>query len=228
MAVYGMHHIAFMTSDMKAQIEFYTQVVGLKLVGIFPFHGVDGATHCFLEGGNGFLLSFVQIKGREVDPVYGVSHARDVSDPVAGGALQHVALNVDTMDEMLNLRDRLRSNGYAVFGPLAHGISYSMYLGSPEGIHLEFATSDACETITAEKWVVPESAAIFDISEDDLERYKNPPAFKGKGGAVPQPSIDKAVLPTPIPQPMFEQLGYLSDEDLEKAMRFSAPAEAAE
>lgn len=228
MAVNGVHHLAFMTSDMKAQIEFYTQVVGMRLVGIFPFHGVDGATHCFLDAGDDFLLSFVQIKGSEVDPVYGVSHARDVSDPMAGGALQHIALNLDSMDEMLEMRDRLRSKGYAVFGPLAHGLSYSMYLGAPEGIHLEFATSEACDPIKAENWVEPESAALFGISEAELQLYMDPPEVVTSHGAVPQPAIEEAILPTPIPRPMFEKLGYLSDEELAEAMRFSAPSEAAE
>lgn len=228
MAVNGMHHAAFMTNDMKAQIEFYTQVVGLKLVGIFPMHGVEGASHCFLDAGNGFLLSFVQIKGREVEPVYGVSHARDVSDPAAGGAIQHIALTVDTMEEMLALRDRLRSSGYAVFGPLDHGLSRSMYLGSPEGIHLEFATPDTCEPMKAEDWIIPETAASLGMSEDDLKRYTNPPAFQDKGGSVPQPPLEAAVYPTPIPRPMFDQLGYLNDADLEEALRFPAPSEVAE
>ena len=227
MATNGMHHAAFLTNDMKAQIEFYTQVVGLKLVGIFPMHGVDGAAHCFLDAGNGFLLSFVQLAGDKVDPVYGVSHALDGATPAAGGVIQHIALTLNTMDEMMQMRDRLRSNGYAVFGPFDHGIAWSMYLGSPEGIHLEFATADTCEPMKVEDWIIPETASELGISQDDLKRYMAPPEFKGEDGAVPQPSLDTAVYPSPIPRKMFERFGYLPDEELGDAVRYSAPAEAA-
>ena len=226
----GGDHIAFMTNDMKAQIEFYTQVVGYELVGIFPFHGVDGTAHCFLDSGNGFMLSFVQHgpQTEKVEPVYGVSHARDVSGPAAGGAVQHIAMAVDTMDEMLALRDRLRNAGYAVFGPLEHGMCQSMYLGSPEGIQLEFATTDGCEPFNSDEWVIPETAAELGISAEDLERYRNPPKLELTGGKVVQPPKETAIPPAPIPAPMFEQLGYLSDEDLKKAMGFPVPADAAE
>ena len=228
MAMGGASHAAFMTNDMKAQIEFYTQVVGYELVGIFPFHGVDGTVHCFLDSGNGFMLSFVQHSGEKVEPVYGVSHARDVSGPAAGGAMQHIAMAVDTMDEMMALRDRLRSAGYAVFGPLPHGMCYSMYLGSPEGIQLEFATTEGCAPYNSDEWVMSESAAQMGISADDLKRYRNPPPLELTGGKVPQPPKETAVPPAPIPAPMFEQLGYLSDEELKKAMGFPVPSEAAE
>lgn len=228
MGMGGASHVAFITNDMKAQIEFYTQVVGYKLVGIFPFHGVDGAAHCFLDAGNGFLFSFVQLQGEKIEPVYGISHPRDVGDPIAGGAMQHIAMSVDTMDEMYALRDRLRNAGYAVFGPLEHGMCQSMYLGSPEGILLEFATTDGCAPFSDEEWIMPQTAAELGMSEDDLQRYRNPPALARKGGSVPQPPIEVAVPPAPIPRAVFEQLGYLSDEELKEAMRFPVPADAAE
>ena len=225
MALTGIHHAAFISNDMKAQIEFYTQVLGMKLVGIFPMHGVPGASHCFIEAGKDSYVSFVQIQDVHVDPVYGVSHAVDSAHPVAGGAMQHMAFNCDSMEEMLALRDRLRSNGYAVFGPLEHGMSYSMYFGGPEGMLLEYATTDQCDPVRAEDWVGYETAEALGMSQSDVARYVNPPAFEGKGGAVPQPPLDSAIYPTPIPREMYDALGHLSDEELKEAMRFEAPAE---
>ena len=223
MGMAGINHLAFITNDMKAQIEFYTQIVGYELVGIFPFHGVDGATHCFLDSGNGFLLSFVQ-QGENVEkvaPVYGVSHARDVGGPAAGGAMQHIAMEVDSMDELMALRDRLRTAGYAVFGPLSHGSTYSMYLGSPEGIQLEFVTTEGCTPLDPEKWIEPASAAALGMNAEDLKRYRHPPKLEMTGGKVPQPPKETAVPPAPIPAPMFEKLGYLNDEELNAAMNFA-------
>lgn len=221
----GVHHIAFITNNMKAQMEFFTQVVGMKLVGLFPMHGVEGASHCFIEAGEDSYLSFVEIEGKKVDPVIGVTHAVDAGGEVAGGVMQHIAFKCDTMKEMLDLRDRLRSNGYAVFGPLDHGMSQSMYLGAPEGIHLEFSTVDTCAPVVAEDWVDPNTGAALEMSESDLARYMSPAAFSAQGGAVPQPAPESSVYPTPIPRPMFEALGHLSDAELAAAMSFEAPAE---
>ena len=57
--------------------------------------------------------------------------------------MQHVALNVDSEAALLALRDRLRTHGCWVMGPLDHGMCKSMYLAAPEGIVLELATSAA-------------------------------------------------------------------------------------
>lgn len=227
MGLSGVHHVAFISNDMKAQIEFYTQACGMKLVGLFPMHGVEGATHCFLEAGENTYMSFVQIKDVNIQPEIGVSHAADITSPVAGGAMQHVAFKVDTMEEMLALRDRLRSHGYGVFGPLEHGMSESMYIGAPEGILLEFATADTCEPVRTEEWVLSTAAAEVGISEEDLKRYISPAPFEGKGGTVEQPTGDALIYPTPIPQPMFEALGYLPDEQFREAMRFTQPSKEA-
>ncbi|MGL1567551.1 VOC family protein, partial [Vibrio parahaemolyticus] len=64
----GLHHAAFITKDMKAQIEFFTQIVGMQLVGIFPMHGCEGAVHCFIETGENDFLSFVQLPNGVPEP----------------------------------------------------------------------------------------------------------------------------------------------------------------
>lgn len=45
----GIHHIAIMSADMKAQLTFFTQVMGFPLKGLFEMHGVPGGKHAFLE-----------------------------------------------------------------------------------------------------------------------------------------------------------------------------------
>lgn len=224
MPMNGLHHAAFITKDMKAQIEFFTQVVGMKLVGIFPMHGAEGAVHCFIEAGENDFLSFVQLKDPVAEPVPDVSHARDVLSPVAPGVLQHIAFKVDTMAELLEMRDRLRSRGYAVFGPLSHGMNHSMYFGGPEGLQMEYSTTEGCPKVEPEEWVDPAAAATLGMSRDDLARYVNPPAFTGSDvGKVPQPPEEALVFAPPVPAPMFKALGYLPDEELAIAMRFEAP-----
>lgn len=226
MELTGIHHLALSTNDMKVQIEFFTQVVGMKLVGLFPMHGTEGASHCFLEAGEDCFLSFVQMQGVSIDPVIGVSHAADAGSAVAGGAMQHLSFKLDTMREMLDMRDRLRSNGYAVFGPLDHGISHSIYFAGPEGLLLEFATPEGCAAMDPAVWVEPATGELLGMSKEDLDRYISPPAFAGKAGAVPQPTGEGSVYPTPIPRPMYDALGLLNDQELKEALSFNAAAAA--
>src|SRR5260370_7015524 len=47
----GLHHIAICTKDIKGQIEFYTQVVGMELCALYWMHGVDNTFHAFLRIG---------------------------------------------------------------------------------------------------------------------------------------------------------------------------------
>ena len=86
------------------------------------------------------------------------------------------------------MRDRLRSKGVPVLGPMDHGMCVSMYFAGPENLALELSYSN--EPIDANAWIDPEVQALAGISDDDLERYRNPAAFEDNGGATPQPGAD--------------------------------------
>jgi hypothetical protein len=55
----GLHHIAICTRDIKKQIEFYTQAVGMELVALYGMHGVERTFHGFVRMGNS-SIAFVQ------------------------------------------------------------------------------------------------------------------------------------------------------------------------
>ena len=59
-----------------------------------------------------------------------------------GGSVEHA------------LRDRIRSRGVNVIGPLDHGMCHSIYFAGPEDLSLEIATSAA--PIDARAWIDPE------------------------------------------------------------------------
>ncbi|MCB1283491.1 MAG: hypothetical protein KDB20_04035, partial [Microthrixaceae bacterium] len=54
----------------------------------------------------------------EIEPIDQVTHAGHGGGLSAAGTMQHVSFNVDTFDALETLRDRLRSNGVPVFGPI--------------------------------------------------------------------------------------------------------------
>lgn len=137
----GVHHVAFCTRDMKAQLQFFTEVVGLELTGLFWMHGVEGAFHAFLKLNDDSCFSFVQTADAgEREPVKGVTYPAWGGDPVAWGTLQHIALNVPSREALLAMRDRIRSHGYEISDPVPHGFCESIYMRAPEHIMLEFST----------------------------------------------------------------------------------------
>ncbi len=127
----GVNHIALSVSSMKRTLEFYTGVLGLRLIGLFPMHGVPGASHAFLDMGGGRMLSFIQFTTRP-EKHEGVTHPADPGSPSAVATMHHLALQVPAV-----LRDRVKQAGIRVSRPYDHGFCISIYLKGPDGEQLE-------------------------------------------------------------------------------------------
>lgn len=179
----GVHHLAICTKDIKKQIDFFSQVVGMELVALYWMHGVDKTFHGFVKMGNSSIAFVQSAEIGEIQPQMGVSHAAWTAAPVAAGVMQHVALNVDTEADLLAIRDRVRTHGHWVMGPIDHGFCKSIYLAAPEGIMLEFSTSEG-KPIDAEAWIDPDVVRLAGISMAELQRFKNPPEFQSRGGRL--------------------------------------------
>lgn len=189
--VEGLHHLALCTADMKSQIEFFTDKLGMELQALYWMHGVENTWHGFLRLNDESSIAFVcnpDIKNIEVQ--MGVTHAGNPGANSAAGTMQHLALKVKDHDEMMAMRDRLRSKGVPVLGPLDHGMCVSMYFAGPENLSLELSYS--MEPINNEQWIDPEVVALAGISAEELARYKKPAAFADSGGSVGQPAIADA------------------------------------
>ena len=186
--VEGLHHLALCTADMKSQIEFFTDKLGMELQALYWMHGVENTWHGFLRLNDESSIAFVcnpEIEGIEVQ--MGVTHAGNPGANSAAGTMQHLALKVKDHDEMMAMRDRLRAKGVPVLGPMDHGMCVSMYFAGPENLSLELSYSS--EPINNAQWIDPEVGALAGLSEEELERDKNPAAFPGSGGSVSQPAI---------------------------------------
>ena len=218
----GVHHLAICTKNMKEQVEFFTQVVGMELVALYWMHGVKNTYHGFVKLGDSSSIAFVQgPESGEVQAAPGVSHASWTAGVVAPGAMQHLALNVDTEEDLLTMRDRVRSHGHWVMGPLDHGFCKSIYFTGPEGMMLEFSTSEG-ETIDAESWIDPEVVKLNGINSEELAKYKNPPAFQSRGGKVSNPEVDLENPPMNFP-PGQEVVYSMSDEEVTSRLSETTP-----
>ena len=118
----------------------------------------------------------------------GETHAGNPGANCAKGAMQHVALRVRDHEELLAMRDRLRSKGVPVMGPMDHGFCASIYFAGPENLSLELSYSKAPIDQTA--WIDPEVTELAGISVEELARYKKPADYADQGGAVAQPALD--------------------------------------
>lgn len=218
----GVHHLAISTGDIKAQIEFFSDVLGAELVALFWMHGVPGGWHGFCRLNDRCSVAFVQLPANaDIEPEIGVTHAGSGAGTSSPGTMQHVAFDVDTHEELLAIRDRIRSKGVNVIGHIDHGMCESIYFAGPEGLTLEVATSS--EALNPDAWIDPEVVALAGISPEELERYRAPSPYAGEGGGVPQPPFDPDKPHLHYPPERYEQVLALSDEEITKLSSYAEP-----
>ena len=218
----GIHHIAIMTADMKAQIAFFSDVLGCRLVAIFDMHGVPGGLHAFLHLADDCSFSLVQLPGTEEIPVQlGVTHAGSGSGKSAPGTMQHLAFKVANREELLAIRDRIRVKGVNVIGPIDHGMCQSIYFAGPENLALEVAFSDAA--LEPARWIDPATLAKAGISAEEAARFANPDPYAGAGGSVTQPPYDPAKPHQAMPEAMYKAILAAPDDVIWKTASYAEP-----
>ncbi len=161
----GVHHLAIVCKDMARTVDFYTNVLGMKLVKGFDLGGGMGQ-HFFFDMGGGNLLAFFWFKGApEAAP--GVASSAGLvrqGDSIisAHGSMNHVALKAP-LDEIEAYREMLMAKGVECTDMINHadvetkpGVDRvtdevddttwvrSFYFFDPDGVMLEF-----CADVTA-------------------------------------------------------------------------------
>jgi len=124
----GVHHLALICSKLEATIEFYTEVLGMRLTRIVQNRDDPTSTHIFLDMGGGNQLAFFDF------PEQGPAHT------VRGvGSMHHVALKIrpERMREIMVRLDGLHI-AYSMHGTPESG---SIYLRDPDGILVELTAA---------------------------------------------------------------------------------------
>jgi catechol 2,3-dioxygenase-like lactoylglutathione lyase family enzyme len=155
-AMRGIDHLALVTDDMPATMEFYTRVLRLQLVHVrrVPFERdrgqppYDNLRHYFFDMGNDTLLAFFEYPR-------GLQRSnRDLP-----GGMQHLAFHLprDAFDEMVA---HVKSCGVEIIGPVPLGGRFwSAYFYDNNGIRLELATSLA----------PPGTSVVESVLQDETE-----------------------------------------------------------
>jgi catechol 2,3-dioxygenase-like lactoylglutathione lyase family enzyme len=121
----GLNHLAFAARDLDETIEFYTQVVGLKLLRVRPLDGDPASTMVFFDMGRGEFLAFLKL--------------HDVKQPAARGTggIHHFALTVDRQ-QYRNFKDRAEERGIK-YQTISHEILDSISALDPNGVEVELS-----------------------------------------------------------------------------------------
>lgn len=217
----GIHHLAFMAGDIKKHIAFFSQVMGCPLVALFDMHGVPGGLHAFLRMNEHSYFSIVQLPDVDKIPIkLGETHAGNGALPSAPGTLQHLAFRADTLEDLIAMRDRIRSHGINVIGPIDHGMCQSIYFAGPDQMTLEVAA--ATGGIDPALWIDPAVLAKAGINDAEAERFKAPAAYTGPS-PVPQPAYAEDRPHMAYPKEAYLKMLAIPDEALSAAASYAEP-----
>ena len=209
----GVHHVVLSTAQMKEQIEFFTDKLGMELVALYWMHGVKNTFHCFLKLNDESSIALMSNPSIADIPVeLGRTHPGNPGANSAPGTMQHLALKVKDKESLLTIRDRLREKGVPVLGPMDHGMCASIYFAGLENVSLEIAYSEI--PIDPQSWIDPEVVSLLNISDSELESFVSPPDYLDHSGTIKQPTLDSDTGPhmSNYPEGAYAQVISTPDE----------------
>lgn len=121
----GVNHLAFIARDIEATIEFYTQIVGLKLLRVRPLDNDPGSTMVFFDLGRGEVLAFLRISNLTRRCAMGT------------GGVHHFALTI-TREQYARFKARAEQAGIK-YKAISHEILDSISALDPNGLEVELS-----------------------------------------------------------------------------------------
>jgi glyoxalase family protein len=174
----GLHHVTLVASNAQRTADFYTGVLGLRLIKTTVNFDDPGSYHLYFAdatGNAGTVVTFFEwphaAKGRT-----GI------------GGTHHVALRVADRDALLRWKRRLRDMGVAVKGPYNRHYFTSIYFRDPDGVILEIATEGP-------GMLVDEAGEVAQRTppQELLRGHRDEEAIAAMIWPEPVPSIDDAM-----------------------------------
>ena len=152
MKIEHIHHVAYRCRDAKETVEWYGKYLNMDFIlAIAEDHvpstkAPDPYMHVFLNAGQDNILAFFEIPN---SPPMGL-------DPNTPDWVQHLAMRVNSMEDMMETKAKLEADGIEVVGPTDHTIFKSIYFFDPNGHRLELAvntgTADMGRKLDSVKW----------------------------------------------------------------------------
>jgi glyoxalase family protein len=130
MSILGIHHITIVSANAQRTVDFYTRVLGLRLVKQTVNFDDPSSYHLYFgdeTGSPGSAITFFEWPNAPRGK-WGV------------GGTHHVALAVNDYDGLLKWKRRLNDLAISVDGPFDRHYFKSIYFHDPDGTILEIAT----------------------------------------------------------------------------------------
>jgi glyoxylase I family protein len=158
MKIQRIHHVAYRCIDAKETVEFYQKNLDMDFVLAIAENEVpstkepDPYMHIFMDAGQGNVLAFFELPNSP--PM-----DRDNNTPEW---VQHIAMELESMEELLAAKERLETAGLDVLGPTNHGIFQSIYFFDPSGHRIELTTNTRTDA---------QMKRLHDVAPDMLEEW---------------------------------------------------------
>lgn len=153
MSILGLHHITLFCSSAQRTVDFYTRILGLRLIKKTVNFDDPQTYHLYFgdeAGSPGTVITFFEYPtARQGQPGIGGTH--------------HFALQTANYESLLRWKRRLIDFGLKVDGPLDRHYFTSIYFRDPDGAILEIAT-------LGPGWTVDEAPGRLG------QEYRQPPA----------------------------------------------------
>jgi glyoxalase family protein len=130
MAITGLHHVTLVTADAQRNVDFYTRVLGLRLI----------KTTVNFDDPSSYHLYYADATGTPGSVVTFFEWPRAPRGRAGIGGTHHIALRTRDTDALLRWKRRLTDLGIAVRGPYDRHYFSSIYFRDPDGTVLEIAT----------------------------------------------------------------------------------------
>jgi glyoxalase family protein len=174
--ILGFHHITFISGNAQRTTDFYTKLLGYRMVKQTVNFDDPTSYHLYYadeKGTPSTILTFFEWK--------------DAPRGLLGiGGTHHIALRVADYDGLLKWKRRLTDHGLNVTGPYNRFYFQSIYFRDPDGLIIEIATDGPGFTM--------------DEAPDQLgTSFQTPPAELTKANRDDE-TIKALTWPTPVPK----------------------------
>lgn len=164
MTILGLHHITLVSADAQRTTDFYTKVLGMRMVKQTVNFDDPTSYHLYFgdeTGSPGTAITYFEWKGAP-------RGRRGI------GGTHHYALRVATYEGLLKWKRRLTDHGLSVNGPLDRHYFTSIYFTDPDGVIIEIATDGpgfgVDEDVPGSEYKAPPQQMM--VNNRDEERIK--------------------------------------------------------
>lgn len=169
----GVDHAAFPTFDPAATVHFYHDILGFPLVhsvcavGWGPEDHPD-FVHFFFDIGQGDRIAFFYYFGVARFSASGDAYANHGPEiPGFFRDSRHLAIHVDSVEDLNEYRRRLESNSWVVDMQVKHETIESIYTHDPNGYMVEFAYPTRAATKVDDQDAELTVRALIDVVDSE-------------------------------------------------------------